>query len=155
MRTVIVALVSFMLGATLVSLYGYQTSTQPGVPAIHVEGAAPVVPTVGTVVLNGSTVTGAYEIDGLQCMNCKFTNVDLIYGGGAYRFENPTVIPPVSFRFTGAAANTFALLDMFRLIGCPAAAPKPGLPNPNTPILKKANLKLPIRVNIVSPFGQK
>lgn len=155
MRTIIVAFLSFMLGATVVSLYGYQTSTQPGVPAIHFEGAAPVVPTVGSVVLNGSTVTGAYEVDGLYCVNCKFTNAELIYGGGAYTLENATVLPPVRFRFTGAAANTFNFLASFGLIGCPAAAPKPGIPNPNAPIIKNANLIAPIRGNIVSPFGQK
>jgi hypothetical protein len=160
MRTVTVALGSFIVGALSVLLLGSHTSTvlQPawGQTAIKVEGAVPVVPPLRHIVARDATFTNiVHAVDGTEVENGTFKNVTFEYGGGAYRLVNATVVPPVNFRFTGAAANTFNFLAMFGMIGCPASAPKQTIPDPNAPIMRTASLKTPIRGNIISPFGQK
>jgi len=96
-----------------------------------------------------------YAVDGIESNGDRFNNVTFEYGGGAYKLENATVSGKVNINLIGAAANTAIFLRAFGLLGCPAAAPKSPLPNPNIPVIQSATLKTPVRGDIVSPFGQK
>ena len=159
MRIVTVALGSFIVGALCVSFWGSHTSTlsQPlfAQTAIHIEGTVPVVPPLRHITSSGGKYKAVkFEVDGIESTGDTFTGVTFVYGGGAYKLADATVVSPVNFEFTGAAANTVVFLSQFGMIGCPASHPQEPTINPNSPVMKTAKLASPYRGDLVSPFGQ-
>jgi len=160
MRIVTVALGSFTLGAVVMFFWGNHTSTSPqsvlAQGLVAVSGAVPVVPPLRHIVVggHGTVANTEYPVDGLETSGLKFVNVTFKYGGGAYKLENVTVTPPVNIRLSGAAANTFAFLTSFGLVGCPNAQPPRPQINPNEPILRKASLNETVKTDLISPYGQ-
>lgn len=160
MRIVTVALGSFTLGAVVMFFWGNHTSTSPqsvfAQAPLRVEGAVPIVPPLRHIGVggHGTVANTEYAVDGLETSGLKFVNVTFMYGGGAYKLANVTVTPPVNIQLTGAAANTFAFLTSFGLIGCPSAQPKRPQIDPNKPILRTIDLSEPIMRDLISPYGQ-
>jgi hypothetical protein len=80
--------------------------------------------------------------------------VKFVYGGGAYKLEDNTIVGPVSLELTGAAANTLALLEQFGMIakGDPPTTPDP-TPTPTpamVPTPKEKNKPI-TRTKVVDP----
>jgi hypothetical protein len=157
MRTLTIAVVSFMLGATLVSLYGSQTVTLQPTQGPNIDlGATPVVP-IGIRGQMGAGMAvngGLILLDGLGCDACRFDNTTIRYGGGVYSLNHARFSNSVKFEFSGAAANTIVFLSNIG-IGL-VQFPNPiEAPNPNKPIIQTAKFEKPNIVSLQSPYGQK
>jgi len=161
MRLVTVAVVSFVLGAVSMFLWGAHTSMFPASVYAQVKvpprdrAAIPVVPSVHHTMAGGVVSDMGFSLDGMDAKGTVFTNVAFEYGGGAYRLESATIVPPINVTLTGAAANTAAFLSALGLLGCPTTSgpPKPeGIPN--QAINKTSPLHRPVKGNFLSPFGQ-
>lgn len=162
MRIVTVAFGSFTLGAVLMFLLGNHTSTVPQLVFAAQDQLftnptlIPAVPPLkGKALLGGGWIADmAYQLDGVESKDIKFKNVTFVYGGGAYKLENATIVGPVGIKLVGAAANTANFLAMFGLLGCPTSKPQNPDNNPNQPVMKTASLNAPLTGDLESPFGQ-
>ena len=158
MRTIPVALGSFMLGALAMFFCGSHLSTPQSVYAqapVRDKAAIPVIPPLHHAVMKGGLVTDmAYAVDGMEAKGTRFTNVTFEYGGGAYKLENATIVPPINVSLTGAAANTAAFLSAFGLLGCPTAEPPRPEGSINQAITKTSSVRRPIHGTFMSPYGQ-
>ncbi len=159
MRILSVAVLSFVLGATLVSVYGNQASTpqttsQPR--GYVIAGAAPVVPVLkNRAVISGAIFNGGvHNVDGTECSGCSFTNITLVYGGGAYKLDNSTFSGTINIQLEGAAGNTGAFLNSLGLGECKLPPPMAPPANPNRPIIHTASFNVPTKINLLSPYGQ-
>jgi hypothetical protein len=164
MRTVTLAVGSFIVGAVCMSLFGNHISTfrqsdlafaQTASPRVN--RWVPIVPPV-TVAneLGGSMIAGqTIDLDGFIVYDNIFRNVTIRYGGGAYLLRNSTFEGETNLQFIGAAGNTFALLNSLGMIGCAAAPKTPPATNPNTPVIHSATLKTAIKGTFVSPYSGK
>ena len=62
---------------------------KPAQPSIEVIGAEPVVPPL-TMKMDAVLFTGGTQmLDGINCVNCIFTDVHLTYAGGEFSLTNP------------------------------------------------------------------
>jgi hypothetical protein len=159
MRSLTLAVLSFMLGATLVSLYGNQTPKQqpsqsPQEPNLDM-GSAPIVPPgIRATIGRGMTVKGGlFVLDGLDCTACNLDNLTLRYGGGVYQLDHATFSNSVKIELSGAAANTVAFLSNLGIGLCKFPTPMER-PNPNKPIIQTANFEKPVIIDLQSPYGQ-
>lgn len=159
MRTVTVAVLSFILGATLTSLYGSQTSA-PHAPVQSAQtpnvdaGRTPVVPPgIGIRSQFSIASGGVVVLDGFGCTGCEFHSITLRYGGGVYELNGSKFAGDVKFELTGAAANTVAFLSNIGVI-CVMTPPPAKAPNPNRPIIEMAKFDKPVTVTLRSPYGQ-
>jgi hypothetical protein len=159
MRILTVAVLSFMLGATLASLYGSQTST-PQAPAQSPQkpnvdaGVMPVVPPVFAISSQFVNASGGLVVlDGYRCRSCNFRSITLRYGGGVFDLTHSTVDGTVNIELVGAAANTVAFLSNLGIGLCKFPAPIER-PNPNRPIIQVATFEKPVMIDLMSPYGQ-
>ena len=162
MRTITLALGSFIVGALCMSLFGNHISTvrQSGLAFAQMpemdevwQAAVPKVPPLGTVSSSHNTfLNRTVGLDGFRSSNNVYKGVKFVYGGGAYQLTSSVIAPPVQFEFVGAAANTVGFLNTFGMIGCPAK-PQPPEVNPNTPIINKASLEKELKGDFVSPYS--
>ena len=159
MSKITLALGSFIVGAmTMLFLFSgshasmwAQESTKPG-PGLEMPFAIPTVPPLRHVVLEGNEFVGVeQQLDGLNCKGCKFRDVVLTYGGGAYALSDCVFSGRVRIALSGAAGNTVAILPLLQAItvGKPPEAPKP-----KAPINKEATAKNTLTVSFTTPFGQ-
>lgn len=159
MRKSTLALASFVAGVLCAMAFGNQASTnlQPLLFAqAAFPNAVPIVPPLsGIVISDNGTNGGTVLLDGVNAKNNTYTDVTFEYGGGAYNLENAEIHGTVGIHLVGAASNTATFLKAFGLIGCPAAPPKIPKPNPNAPMITTTNLKVALRGDLVSPYGQK
>lgn len=90
------------------------------------------------------------SLDGFDCRDCTFKDVELTYSGGAYHLENAKFSGTTRLVLTGAAANTLAFVQFMQDI----ASGLPGVPPPpNKPIERKATAKKPMtRMDATAPF---
>jgi hypothetical protein len=146
MRKLTLAVASFVAGVLCaVSLGNHASTNLQSVLAAQRKvfnngNAVPVVPPI-SLTEGASRYKGfRFALDGVASSGSSFEDTTFVYGGGAYRLENASVIPPVKIELIGAAGNTATLLAQFGLIGCPSA-PKPQPPIPNAPVLTNTNIK--------------
>lgn len=96
------------------------------------------------------------EVDGTNSEDDVFRNTTFVYGGGAYRLANASVQGAYQLVLLGAAANTAQFLTQFGLVGCPVSVPHaPPHVDMDKPIIKTADLKAPIKGDLLSPYGQR
>ncbi len=160
MSKVTLALGSFILGMVCASV-GIHTSTvvhafaQSSAPSTPPQtrplvgfGKMPEVPPLGPLQTGfDAEDTGTISLDGMNCKDCIFKNVTLIYGGGAYSCSNCSFSGVRRVELRGAAFNTFILLQH---IGAITGAPQQEQQNPNSPKIFTTDLKQPAQVTWVS-----
>ena len=158
MSKVAIALGSFILGACTmlfsVALLGSHTSTfahsSAQLRAIGT-GGEPTVPGITMHAEHFGLAGGLLQsIDGLDCKDCKFSDVTLEYSGGAFQLTNFPFSGPLRVNLKGAAANTVAFLNLVQAI---AASQRPPEPKPNSPIIKTATIKETMTGDFASPYG--
>jgi hypothetical protein len=145
MKKIALALGSFIVGAISTSLFdsGIHTSTRvqaaqqsPALPpsTISMPAAVPVVPPL-QFFGHGSTIGGnVQQLDGFSCDgSCTVTPRLLTYGGGSVNIPIAVLPKGVPIVFTGAAANTLALMRATGMIPTPKQVP---VPLPGGPIIK-------------------
>jgi hypothetical protein len=182
MRSVVLSLASFLLGALFTVAAFRLFISQPAISAQQgfsrsipivpsLTSATPIVPPLPRVLLSNNVIdTNAppgfssgpttYILDGMVAERIAFRNRDGIkfqYGGGAFHLTDSVFDGPLEFDFVGAAANTVMLLDSLGLL-----AHKPlGLPNPSAlPTATQMNkarkqtikLSKPLRGDIASQY---
>ena len=139
MSKITVAFGSFALGALCVFFLGNHASTflgplaaQPTPRQFEANQWVPRVPPIGLALAEGNiTDRGAtIDIDGLNSRGDTFHDATLVYGGGAFHMEHATFSGNNQIALIGAAANTATFLNMFGMIGCPAAKPQAPTSNP-------------------------
>lgn len=159
MRTLTTAVLSFILGAALASLYGSQTSTPQPPPQSSQRGTistgrAPVVVPGIVASSHDADVTGMnIVLDGYSCVRCDFRDTTLMYGGGVYVLDHSKMEGTANVVLTGAAANTVAFLSNLGLGLCKLPTPMER-PNPNRPITQVARFEQPVMIDLRSPYGQ-
>lgn len=108
-------------------------------------------------------------LDGLECESCTFDNPVLEYGGGAFDLKDTTFKGQVTIQYTGAAANTIALIGYMNGISAPRPSaavnpkvtpkplpPKPLPPKPprNKPFRHSVTVTGTVKDSVSSVFGQ-
>jgi len=124
---------------------------------VLIEGAIPrFIALEEAPIFEDFTISGASNqpLDGLACRNCTFNDTVLTYSGGPYNLEKAQFLGTTRWILKGAAANTFAFLQLMNGIskGVPTASLAP-----NKPVQRKATAKkvLP-KMNFTAPYiGQK
>jgi len=156
MSKITLAFGSFAAGAfcTLFILSGIHASTwaQSGpVEGISTAGGMPIVPPIHLVVTNADIgPTQVQTLDGLSCVNCKFSPATVVYGGGAFLFKNTTFGPGhPQLELVGAAANTALVLRIFGFLGNPSASKSPP-PTFEPPKLQTIDIASPIMLTIAT-----
>jgi hypothetical protein len=152
MSKVIVAFVSFVLGACCMSFIesGNHTSMFAQLPPSVGGAGVPKVPGLTNKYERFGMGGLMFTVDGADCTDCDFRGTVLQYGGGAFSFTRFKFAGPVRVNLTGAAANTVAFLNLVQAL---AASQQPPAPKPNSPILKTATLKQEMTGDFASPYG--
>lgn len=121
--------------------------------AIFTGDRTPILRTLGPEFDNAKIVgtaanPAAQILDGLNCKGCTFSNAVLTYSGGAVRLEDMAFTGTTTLRLEGAAANTVALLELWKAInkGLPTA---PAVPS--KPPVRRATPKPRTRGNFETP----
>ncbi len=116
----IIALISLSLGGCFGFFFGNQStalaqsSTSPQPAFVSWTSAIPPIPGI-KVHLSAATSEGAtQQLDGMDFTDSEFKNMTWEYSGGAFSFRNVKISTPMQVRFSGAAANTIALLKLIR-----------------------------------------
>src|ERR1700719_2088354 len=123
------ALGSFIVGACCMLPFIDSGSHTSAFAQVRVTNAVPVVPEVPTMEDKNNTYENVtVPLDGILASADSFKRVTFEFGGGLYSLRDSTFVPPIHFSLTGAAANTYALLMQFGMIGCPAEAPRKPAP---------------------------
>lgn len=140
------ALLSFALGV-LTTLWlspaGNHTSIwaqEPGRTIGIGGGGVPVVPPISQHFADFG-VAGpamAFNVDGAECVRCKFDGPVLKYGGGNFQFTDFSFRGPVRVELTGAAFNTMLFLHFVQGL---AAGQAPQQTAPNPPLMQTAMVK--------------
>jgi hypothetical protein len=178
MRTWLIALVSFALGAATVLLSEAPSNkvfAQFRPLSSGNESRIPTVPTFGVAVPKVLPIEAAFannvidfsdsdtpliDLDGMSMRNGTFSGgkgqwVVIKYGGGAYELDNTTISGPIRLELTGAAANTAKLMESFGLLA-PTQASATKVPQvaaeKNQPITKKTVLVKPLKGDIFSQY---
>jgi hypothetical protein len=115
--------------------------------AVIMSGGIPAVPKELASMSNFET--SEQQLDGLDCTACTFRSPILRYSGGAFRFTNVRFEGPVRVEFSGAAANTLAMLSLVQALGL---SQSPARPQPAQPVIRLANMANPVTVTLASPF---
>jgi len=92
-----------------------QSSFAAGTVLLAGPGARPVVPRLSQMVLPGiRDFSGSAQLDGLNCKDCTFNNVDWEYSGGAVSCENCRFSGTENLYVSGAALNTLNIIALFQ-----------------------------------------
>jgi hypothetical protein len=138
------------------SLQAPPTQAPPtSMPSLIGGANAPVVPPIrqhftdfGAVEIHGF----AFDVDGVECVRCVFTNGPVLrYGGGNFQFTDFKFSGPVRFELTGAAANTIIFMRFIEALAAnQKALPKPEL-SKNAPIVRAIEVKEEITGSFGTP----
>ncbi len=155
MRSLTIALASFIVGAACMFLFGNHTFAL--VHPVFAEEAdtgniyVPKIRQAGIESRYNKHGNGErFRLDGVSSTGELFENVTLVYGGGAFEMTNPIFRGDITVDLTDAAANAAAFLNMFGLIGCPTNT-EPLTYKTNTPI-RMIHLKAPASGTFLSPY---
>jgi hypothetical protein len=80
------------------------------------------------------------SLDGLDCRSCAFEDAKLVYSGGAFNLQDTHFGGNVSIEYSGAAANTIAMLELMGGLAKSEAAPI-AQPTKQEPIKKTTTIK--------------
>ena len=81
---------------------------------------------------------GKQTLDGLRCEQCTFDDAELSYSGGPFDLNKLGISGTTHISYSGAAANTVALLDLLKSVGLGVDGVKT---EPNTPIRRSTTTK--------------
>ena len=149
----------YLVGLSLITLVLFSNCTtkraQPAVapPAPGPLGGVstssiPVVPPLRGNPVVGQIFAGVTQrLDGFECSECIFKDVIFEYAGGAYKLHNCTFEGSISFRVTGAAANTVRMLAIARDF---AASLPPSDPT-SPPAPRMVPIPIPVTGDFISP----
>jgi hypothetical protein len=119
---------------------------------VLIQGAIPsFIPLENTPIFEDFTFFNTGQpLDGLDCRGCKFNDVTLRYGGGAFNLDNTQFSGTTRLVLEGAAANTLAFLKLMN--GLSTGIPPASLP-PNKPVERRARAKKPVpKIDFTAPF---
>lgn len=88
---------------------------------------------------------GDQILDGLNCDECTFENVNFVYSGGEFHCKDCTFSGTINFDLRGAAKNTLVALELAKAI---AASRVPPVPTPVPP--QDFTAKTPIKATWTS-----
>jgi hypothetical protein len=167
MSKITLAFGSLVFGVVLGSLFfGNQTVTLaqsvsgitldcngvPGCVPFGLPNKQPSVPGLGPPMKNMGFVSGMQPIDGLDCSGCFFENTTLLYSGGAFKLTDAKVNGNVRIEFSGAAANTLALLQFLTSLSKGQKPSAPLIPKPDIRDMKFTSAIT--NVNWNTPFNK-
>jgi hypothetical protein len=116
----------------------------------QVRGFGPFVPIFKNEQFFNAT---AQQLDGLDCRDCNFRNVQFTYGGGVYRLVNAKFSGVTSISLVGAAANTLAFLQLLQGMSQGNAT---RAPSKNKPIVRQSVTKTKLKIDFSAPYiGEK
>jgi hypothetical protein len=106
------------------------TFLRGGTGAQILELTDPVTPGIWNInhepIIEGATFVGSKQtLDGLDCRGCIFQDPHLLYGGGAFNLENAKFVGTTTIEYTGAAANTLAMVGLMQSLGIGQDSPPP------------------------------
>lgn len=110
--------------------------------------ARPDLPALPKGQIVGLLITGSWQLDGLNCFNCRFHNATLTYAGGQFRCVECWFDGSLSIMFSGAAANALAVNDWVKQLRDPKQKPPTMLPV--TDFRKSASAEA-LKVTLISP----
>lgn len=112
-------------GLVLASAVGPGTGSAINMRGLEVPQLADI--NLGPIVKRIGISNIAQQLDGLDCRNCLLDNAVLRYGGGPFNLVGTRVSGKITIEYTGAAANTVAMIDLLKGLGV-GASPKPAAP---------------------------
>jgi hypothetical protein len=110
------------------------------------QSAKPRLPPLRQPRIANVLIQGDWELDGLNCVGCRFRNASLHYSGGSFRCTQCWIEDDLTIVFSGAAVNVLAVRGWLNVRNGAGAA---NLPLPN--VSETVHLKMPLKVDLVSP----
>lgn len=110
--------------------------------------ARPALPALPNRRMVGVLIKGQWQLDGLNCFNCRFQNATLTYAGGQFRCDECWFDGSLSIMFSGAAANALAVNDWVQQLHDSKQWPPTMLPI--TDFLRQASADA-LKVTLISP----
>lgn len=113
--------------------------------AVPLELSDPVTPRILNInwepIVEGTRLSGGtMRLDGLDCRKCILDEAHLIYGGGAFNLEGTTFSGTATIEYTGAAANTLAMVQLMHSLGIG----EPSIPPPSGQAIKRRTQTKPV-----------
>jgi hypothetical protein len=161
MRTVMMALSFFLLGAVVASLGTHtsifaQSASAQVIRDLSINGSGVfsdpgAVPTVRATLgplfdrLHGNLRN--VQLDGMNCKDSAFNAVVLTYGGGNFQLDKCKFNGVVTIELSGAAKNTLIALNFLKHLQQPSRP----LPVPSTgPKIETAEVKMPATITLTT-----